>query len=138
MFNQKPLIRHLVPDNQRMDVADRIFGMGYALQLEPLVFRMAEALADDYDGPYWDFYTLSNGRFYMAPTALPRYTVRCDNGFAGSVEADAMGIIVMMYAYSALSFGAGKLAQVCANQYHLLRDYALDHHDVSTIMAAID
>ena len=58
MFNQNPIISHLVPDNQRMDVADRIFGMGYALQLEPLVFRMAEALADDYDGSYWDFYPI--------------------------------------------------------------------------------
>lgn len=138
MHHTNSITKRIVPDNQRMEVADQLFGMGYVLQFEPRAFQLAQALTDDYDGSYWAFYALSNAGFYMAPTALPRYKVRSDNGFVGSVEADTLGIIVCLYAYSDLSFGVGRLAQTCATQYHLLREYALSHPDASTIMAAID
>lgn len=138
MHHADPINKLLVPDNQRMETADQFFGLGYVLEFEPRVFQLAEALAEDYVGSYWAFYTLSNGGFYMAPTAQPQYNVSSENGYAGSVSADTLGIIVCLYAYSDLSFGAGKLAQTCATQYRLLRQFAVGHPDASTIMAAID
>lgn len=138
MHHTDPISKMIVPDNQRMEIADQFFGLGYVLQFEPRVFQLAEALAADYDGSYWAFYTLSNGGFYMAPTAQPQYNVRSENGYAGSVNADTLGIIVCLYAYSDLSFGTGKLAQTCATHYHLLREFALGCPDADTILAAID
>jgi hypothetical protein len=37
-----------------------------------------------------------------------------------------------------LSFGDGPIAEVCAEQYHLVRDYAMEHAEVREILAAID
>lgn len=43
------------------------------------------------------------------------------------------------YAYSNLSFTDGNaFAQTCARQYHLLRDYAMDHAEVGAILGATD
>ena len=138
MHHTNPITKHIVPDNQRMEVADQLFGMGYVLPFEPRIFQLAEALAEDYEGSYWAFYGLSNGGFYMAPTAQECYNVRSENGFADSVEADTLGVIVTMYTYSDQSFGVGKLAQTCATHYHPLRQFALGHPAARTIMAAID
>jgi hypothetical protein len=43
-----------------------------------------------------------------------------------------------MYAYSHLSFGEGDFAEACAEQYHLLREYAMDHAESGAILAACD
>ena len=55
------------------------------------------------------------------------------------MTADALGITACLYAYSHLSFSdrAG-FPETCARQYHLLRDYALEHVEAKCILAAID
>jgi hypothetical protein len=57
----------LVPEADRMDTVDKLFGLQYVLKLEPLVFQFAEHLAENYDYGYWAFYCLDSGGFYMAP-----------------------------------------------------------------------
>lgn len=37
-----------------------------------------------------------------------------------------------------LSFGEGAFAVVCSEQYHLLREQAMDHPEVAAILAACD
>ena len=37
------------------------------LVLEDQRLAITEKMAEEYDGGYWDFFTLSNGGFYMAP-----------------------------------------------------------------------
>jgi hypothetical protein len=55
------------------------------------------------------------------------------------LSADALGITACLYAYSHLSFNRRDgLAELCAEQFHLLREYALDHPEAGGIMAAID
>jgi hypothetical protein len=44
---------------------DKLFGIVYVLKLEPTVFNMACMLAAEYDGTYWQFFTLSKGGFFM-------------------------------------------------------------------------
>jgi hypothetical protein len=61
------IINTIVPESERMNIVDGLYGMAYMLKLEPAVFSIAEALAEEYTGGYWDFYDLSNGGFYMAP-----------------------------------------------------------------------
>lgn len=147
------ITRTLVPELERMDFVDRLFGLSYVLQLEPIVFRFAEQLAENYDYGYWEFFALSNGGFYMAPRNGPEaprasaiYSVRTANGFEGQVTADALGIVACLYSFSNLSFGdssastggGGQFAQICAEHYHMLREYMFGHVEVRSILRAID
>ena len=136
--SQITVTRELVPEDQRLDVAERLFGIHFPLQLEPVIYGITEKMAEDYDGGYWDFYTLSNGGFYMAPAGDHVFRVACDNMFEGDLSADALGITACLYAYSQLSFSNGRFARVCACHYHLLREFMMDHAEVRGILGATD
>jgi hypothetical protein len=128
----------IVPESDRMTIVDGLFGLAYVLRLEPAVFSIAEALAEEYTGGFWEFHELSNGGFFMAPRFDTEFTLGCENGFEGKVSPCAFGITVCLYAYSELSFAGDRLAQVCAEQYHLLREYASQHPEAKLILRAID
>jgi len=134
-----PIITNtIVPESERLNIADGLFGMAYMLKLEPAVFTTAERLSTDYTGGYWEFHDLSNGGFYMAPRFDTEFQVICENGFVGKLSLDAFGITVCLYAFSELSFGEDRLAKACADQYHLLREYAAAHPEARAIYRAID
>ncbi len=128
----------LVPEPERMATVDKLFGIQYALKVEPTVFRMAEHIAPQYFGGYWNFHTLSNDGFYLAPRADTLFAVNCENGFEGELSSDALGIAACLYAYSHLSFGADKFAELCAHHYHYLREYMFEHPEVKTLLRTID
>ena len=132
------LSSRVVPESERMSIVDKMFGIFYVLKLEPAVFSMAERLAADYHGAYWEFFTLSNSGFYMSPRSKAIFAVSCENGFEGQLSADALGITASLYSYSHLSFGDGEFAQTCARHYHLLRDWAMAHVEAKAILRAID
>lgn len=130
--------RQKVADDQRINITADFFGVYFPLRLEPFVYAMTSKLSDDYSGGYWQFYTLSNGGFYMAPESDGRFQVSSENGHECFMSADALGITVCLYAYSHLSFGDDEFSDKCARQYHLLRDYMFNHPEVRAILAAID
>jgi hypothetical protein len=130
--------RELVPEDRRMDVAERFFGIHFPLQIEPVVYGVTERMAGDYSGGFWDFYTLSNGGFYMAPSTDRVFHVTCDNMFEGDLSGDALGITACLYAYSHLSFSGGGFARECARHYHRLREYMFEHPEVRAILGATD
>lgn len=132
------ITNNIVPEVDRMAIVDRLFGIAYVLKLEPAVFSIAEALSEEYRGGFWEFHELTNGGFYMAPRFDTELTLSCENGFEGKMSPDAFGITAMLYAYSELSFGDDRLAQVCAEHYHLLREYAAQHPEAKLIHQAID
>ncbi len=132
------ITRQLVAEDQRTLVTADLFGAYFPLQLEPFIFSMASQLSEDYGGGYWQFYTLDNGGFYMAPDSEGRFQVVSPNCWEGFMSADAFGITVCLFAYSNLSFGSGQFAETCAEQYHLLRDYMMDHAEAGAILAATD
>lgn len=137
--NDGPIItRTLVAEADRMAFVDKLFGLSYVLQLEPIVFRFAEQLAETYDYGYWEFFSLSNGGFFMAPRSETVFNVSADNGFEGQMTGDALGIVACLYSYSNLSFGDGQFAETCAEHYHLLREYIFGHKEVRSILRAID
>ena len=132
------ITKQIVPDDRRTDHVDRIFGVHFPLRLEPVIFALADRLSKDYTGGYWNFYALGNGGFFMAPESDALFTVHADNGFQGKMSAEVFGITACPYAYSNLSFGDGESAEECAKQFHLLREYMLDHPEVGAILSAID
>ena len=133
------ICKHLVPEHQRSSHVAKLFGHHFPMRLEPFVFGITERLSSDYVGGYWEFFALCNGAFYMAPQSDTFFNVSCENGFEGKLSADALGITACLYAYSNLSFTDGDaFAKTCAQQYHLLRDYAMDHAEVGAILGATD
>ena len=133
-----PVIRELVPEDQRMDVVEGLFGMAFPLQLEPVVYGITDRMAEEYTGGYWDFWTLSNGGFYMAPGTDESFDVSCQNQCRGVLSADALGITSCLYAYSNLSFSLSDIAREYARHYHLLREYSMGHAEVRQILGATD
>jgi hypothetical protein len=130
--------RELVPEDRRMEVVDQLFGTAFPLQLEPVVYGITDRMAQEYTGGYWDFYTLSNGGFYMAPSEDRIFHVKCQNMYEGDLSADALGVTASLYAYSNLSFSLSDIAREYARHYHLLREYMVEHPEVREILGAID
>lgn len=139
MHQNVPAIKALlVPELQRLDAADKHFGIRFPMIFEPMVYRFTEQLAETYTGAYWHFYTLSNGGFYMAPNLENSFTLIADNGYTGTISADALGITACLYTYSQLSFSKDAFGQSCTKQYHLLYAFAMEHSEAKAIRAAID
>jgi len=133
------LVTHtLVPENQRMAVVDRLFGMRFPLELEPFIYGITERMAESYKGGLWSFHQLSNGGFYMAPADDRTYHVVCDNFFQGDLSADALGITACLTAYSHLSFSGNVFAHTYADHFYRLREFMLDHPEVRAILGATD
>ena len=128
--------RELVPEDRRLDVAERLFGIHFPLRLEPVIYGITEKMAEEYKGGYWDLYTLSNDGFYMAPSPDHVFHVTCDNMFEDDLSGDALGITACLYAYSHLSFSDGRFARICARHYHRLREYMFEHPEVRQILWA--
>ena len=135
---QNIVTRELVPEDQRMATTEKLFGLHFPMQLEPVIYGITDRMAEEYSGAYWDFYTLSNGGFYMAPVSDTTFHVKCDNQFEGDLSADALGITACLYAYSHLSFSDGRYGRVCACHYHRLREYMFEHPEVRAVLSAID
>lgn len=128
----------LVPESSRMDVADNHFGIRFPLTVEPTIFQFATQLASAYSGGYWHFYTIDNGGFFMAPRLDEVFQIIADNGYEGTMSAEALGITACMYAFSNLSFGEGTFGEKCAKHYRRLYEFAIQHAEAGAIRAAID
>jgi hypothetical protein len=139
MTTETIVTRALVPEDRRLAVTAELFGVWFPTRIEPVVYSFAERLSKDYDGGYWDFYTLSNGGFYMVPAGDDRYHMLCENQFEGELSADAFGITVCIYAYSHLSFsGPDAFADLCTDHYYRLREFMMEHPEAGAILKATD
>lgn len=133
------ITRRLVDDDRRLDLTAELFSIHFPMRLEPFIYDFTEQIAREYNGGYWNFYQLSNGGFYMAVNTDKTYQVSCENDYEGTLSADALGITACLYAYSHLSFSRiSEFAEVCAQHYHWLREYMLEHPEAGSILQAID
>lgn len=124
---------------ERMDVPAKLFGIQFGLLLEPVIYAFANQLSPEYQGGLWIMYTLSNGAFYMAPDTEKYFKVASPNGNEAILSSDALGITACLFAYSQLSFTASPaFAEVCAEQFHQLREYMLDQPEAEGILGIID
>ena len=106
------------------------------MQVEPAVFGHMGNLCTLYRGGYWDFFDLSNGGCYLAPSC-GTYALAAPNGFEATVDANVGGLIATLYAFSHLAFKFESV-EVFAERFHQLREFALEHAESRTIIAAID
>src|SRR5258705_11429115 len=126
----------VVPDELRLNVLPRYLGRHF-LQGETLVYDWAGRLCHTYDGGFWNFFTLSNGGFYMAPANLGRVHVRWHlNGYNDSMGADAFGIVVTLFALCHLAEKTRDDAII--NRYHELRTFATQHVEAANVLRVID
>lgn len=129
----------VVPEHKRVSHTASLFGAAFTLYVEPSVYVFADRLSPEYTGGYWQFYSLGNGGFFMAPETEKPLHVSCENEFEGPMSGNAFGVTICLYVYSHLSFSdKARLAETCSGHFHLLRDYALEHPESAAIMAAVD
>jgi hypothetical protein len=124
-----------IPEARRAAYAHKVFGSAFSFIVEPTIYSMASMLSPDYKGGMWLFSGLCPAGFFMFPDSDATFRVVSPNGYEGEMSAEALGITACLYAYSHLSFGGD---EVCSEQYHLVRDYAMDHPEAREILAAID
>jgi len=140
-IQDQPVTASLVVEEQRLEFLPTYFGPRVMLRGEALVFAWLETLSEDYGGGFWNFYTLTNGGFYMAPASDKRMRLEVDgNGFSGEVSADAAGIVATLFALNQL---AAEMAgthggDVLIERYHALRDFVSSHPEAASIIRAID
>jgi len=142
-MNQTPVRASLVPGAQRLAFLPAQFGPRYLMSGEAYFYHWARALSDDYDGGMWDFFTLNNEGFFVAPRtpAVLNVSVR-GNGFTGELSAQAFGIVVTTMVLSGLANSTVETDEdACerfSNQHHALLDFAREHPEHEAIFAAID
>jgi hypothetical protein len=135
-FPAEKVDAYLVSEHARIGTLPRHFGSRMML-VEDMVYGFMRRFVSSYDGGLWNFYELSNGGFYMAPTVGPvRFSVY-SYGFDDTLSADAAGIVVCLFAFSHLSFQRPQ-TDVFTQHFHRLRHFALNHKEAALIFAAID
>ncbi len=134
--NEWKIASAVVPDELRLNFLPCFLGRHYA-QGESLVYAWAGRLCAAYRGDHWNFITLTNGGFYMAPAESGRVAVRWHlNGYSDMMGADAFGVTVTLYALCHLA--EMKRDDTIIDRYHQLREFASQHVEAANILRAID
>jgi hypothetical protein len=132
------ITQHRIDDSVKANHARKLFGARLHW-IQSFAIDTASSLSPGYDESSWDYFTLSNGGWYMAPPDDKTFVVQCANGFEGQVTAQALGIISCLNAYSFLVLSSDEsFAQLCADHYHRLREFAREQVEARSIFAAID
>lgn len=129
-----------LPQNERMRALPRHFGVRFMMAAESGIYDLMKECRAEYRGGYWEFFEVSNGGFYMAPSPLDQ-KVRmyvAGNGYDGEMSNEAAGITACLMAYSRLSFKFDGKTDAFAEHFHSLRDFTASHPEASAIFAAID
>lgn len=134
-YVNKPVTFQVIPEKELLDALPGYFKNHFSI-VEISVYAWLTKLSKDYDGGFWEFYSLSNGGFYMAPVLESELHLKYpSNNFAASMSADAAGIVACLFALSHISCSTG--TDLLAERFHQLREYALDHHEAEKIFALI-
>ena len=134
------IIATIVADDNRLDFYPSYFGK-YYLAGENLLYVMARRFLKDYQGGFWNFYTLSNGGVFAAlNTDKPQYFIVADNYFSEHMSAEAAGITLTLFVLGRLL--AARIPEIEAQRfqdlYYKLRDFAIEHAESQAILTAID
>src|SRR5699024_4959691 len=90
----------LVSDEERLNFLPRVMGK-YYLKGESLVYAWMRKLCYSYDGGFWDFYELSNGGFFLAPSTDEQFILRLYE--EEKLSSTGSGIVVTLFALGQLA-----------------------------------
>lgn len=106
MENQLDVISaSLVAESDRLDFIPNLFSANVfmVVNFEAAVYSFASTFISEYNGGFWDFWTLSNGSGFMAlPENETYYAENNMNYSCGNFTGKEMGIIVTSFALSYL------------------------------------
>lgn len=131
--------RQQVPENERSEFLPARVGMHYL----PFEFYIYDIAGDqsNYRGGHWEFYSLSNGGWYLAPDS-GTFDVSCPNGYSGQMSEDAFGIAFSLIAINHLLWQVHRkdpnLGRKLHDAFYALRDYACEHKEAAEILGVID
>lgn len=127
----------LVEPKDRLNALPLYFGAECA-KFEKLVYTYMGEFCSEYDDGPWDFYTLSNGGFFMSYDCGGEDldVSFSENYFEGIMSAEALSIGVNLCAISL--FAREDNNEMAAGLYYALRDYAEQHAEGRKIMRLID
>lgn len=138
------IIATLVQDDDRMDMLPKHFSPRHMMMAENMIYTFMGRLCDTYSGGFWQFYELSNGGFFMAPSGETKLDLAWEgNYYSGTVSPEAAGIIACLFAYNNMIWklhGAGDDAgqETFARLEELLKEYVDTHPEGAAIFSAID
>lgn len=93
-----PVEKKLVSETDKIK-AIPAFLHPYFIEIEARTCDFLRTYSDEYTGGSWNYYTLSNSGFFMAPCSHKFYTVSIPgNYFDAKVDAEAAGLISFLYA----------------------------------------
>ena len=125
-----------IPEERRLGTLPHCFGQKLT-SAEFRVYDWMGTLCASYRGGHWDFFALSNGGFYMAPSREERFGVEVPtNGYEGTMSADAAGITACLFAFCDLATDAD--GERFVELFHQVREYAIGHAEAGEIFRAID
>ena len=142
----EPITATIVSNKERHNFLFEKMGNN-APVFEQLLFNYMDNICEKYNGGFWEFEQLSNGGFFMFPRVFMMDVDSTEleinvasNGYEGVMSNVTAGIVVTLLSLSYFSFQVTdeESKEVISDLFHQLRDYALDHDDVSKIFAAID
>ena len=140
---QKAITASLVEETDRLGFLFKMIGNDVAsIQFESYVYSLMSKLSShQYLGGYWDFLSLSNGGFYMRLQGDSTYTITSPNGHQYECSVETASIVVNLFALNWMtqhpSLKKAYVEAFAAHYYHL-KDFALEHKDVSLILDLID
>ena len=133
-----------VTEVNQFDFLPALFGK-LMVHGEGYIFNLMRRMCPTYVGGQWKYFDLSNGARYMAPPDRDGELLQFKNDgnyFEDNISADAAGVIVTLIGLSHLGSSVHEHDEVLANElfenFHKLRDYALQHPESSAIFRAID
>ena len=128
----------VVNQEKRLDFLPYHLG-DWAIKFENETFSWADSLCLNYTGGYWEFYSLNNGGFFIAPDMESDVEMFVSgNGFSGKISSEAAGIITTLFSLGSLAFDHYEISDIFSIKYHQLRDYAKTHPESVAILSAID
>lgn len=136
MNTKTAILSHVVSsDSERQKFLPKNIGHRLFLAFENAVYQTACSYCRQYSGGMWEFISLDNDGFFMYPKMDAEQVefANPENWSNVLVSPVALGIICTLYALSLYSTD-----RHVAEKFHLLRQYALDHPEVSAIFEAID
>ena len=135
------ITKTLVTEALRPDALPKYFGKQF-LQFEMYVYTLMSRYCPDYLGGYWDFYSLSNGGFFMSLHEDKRLRIENpDNFFDGQMSPEAASVAINLLAINRLEWSDDLTETVAVklrSLFEKLRDYAFQRDEASAIARFID